>query len=342
MVTNPKLGCFSCARRRQAARVPPVTAPGGSRLPRSREFFTLCRIGSVLKTALKPKWIGTLVGCLLAATAFVWLSQWQFGQSTEAAPPPASATEKVVPLTSHFEPGRDMYATDADQMVSATGEFVPGTAVLVSGRLLNDQSGYWVVGAFAVQGAPDANIIPVVRGWQANATAPAALPAGEIKLEGRLLPSESPKAGRADPAAGYPDLSTARLSNVWDRDSYDGFIVAFKATTAGGQDVGAQAAGLEPVWVGPQPQDTTINWLNIFYGVEWVVFAGFAFFIWFRLVKDDHQRDSEYQAELEAWQERQDARNALKPVPNAALATASAESGPADAETNTPGRDTTA
>lgn len=302
----------------------------------------------MLKTALKPKWIGTLIGCLLAATAFVWLSQWQFGRSTEAAPPPASATEKVVPLTSHFEPGRDMYATDADQMVSTTGEFVPGTAVLVSGRLLNDQSGYWVVGAFAVQGAPDANIIPVVRGWQATAAAPAALPAGKVNLEGRLLPSESPKAGRADPAAGYPDLSTARLSNVWDRDSYDGFIVAFKATTASGEDVGPQAAGLEPVWVGPQPQDTTINWLNIFYGVEWVVFAGFAFFIWFRLVRDDYQRDAEYQAELDAWQERQDARNALKPEPDAAQAVAPAEPGTTgtasttDAVNNTPGRDTTA
>jgi len=31
----------------------------------------------------------------------------------------------------------------------------------------------------------------------------------------------------------------------------------------------------------------------VFYAIEWVVFAGFAFFLWYRLVKDARQREIE-------------------------------------------------
>jgi hypothetical protein len=40
--------------------------------------------------------------------------------------------------------------------------------------------------------------------------------------------------------------------------------------------------------------------MNIFYAVEWVVFAGFAIFLWWRLVADDYRRtleDDEFAAE---------------------------------------------
>jgi hypothetical protein len=30
----------------------------------------------------------------------------------------------------------------------------------------------------------------------------------------------------------------------------------------------------------------SFNLLNIFYAIEWVLFAGFAVFLWYRLVKD--------------------------------------------------------
>ena len=34
-----------------------------------------------------------------------------------------------------------------------------------------------------------------------------------------------------------------------------------------------------------------LNWLNVFYAVEWVVFAGFAVFLWYRLVRDAVERE---------------------------------------------------
>jgi hypothetical protein len=39
--------------------------------------------------------------------------------------------------------------------------------------------------------------------------------------------------------------------------------------------------------------DAEINWLNVFYALEWTFFAGFAVFLWWRLVRDAQQREIE-------------------------------------------------
>jgi hypothetical protein len=44
----------------------------------------------------------------------------------------------------------------------------------------------------------------------------------------------------------------------------------------------------------PAPSDGSgVNWLNIFYAVEWAIFAGFAFYLWYRLAKDAWEREVE-------------------------------------------------
>jgi len=49
-------------------------------------------------------------------------------------------------------------------------------------------------------------------------------------------------------------------------------------------------AGLETIDSVPPLPVGAINWLNLFYAVEWVVFAGFAIFFWYRLVRDDWEK----------------------------------------------------
>ena len=246
----------------------------------------------MLKTALKPRWILALVGALVVATGFVLLSQWQFNRSQTEAPPPVTTTERVVPLTGHLKPATDLMARNADQMVSASGSFLPGTQILVKNRIEDSRTGYWVVAAFKVDGAPAGNTIPVVRGWQPDDATPAAAPTGTLEITGRLLPTEAPIA--EDARGGiFPSLSVAQLINIWDVPSYSGFVVASTVTGADGTDLSAAATGLVQVDVGPQPQERQINWLNIFYGIEWVVFAGFAVFLWYRLVADDYRRQRE-------------------------------------------------
>ena len=260
------------------------------------------------KTALKPRWIAGFVAAIAISGVFVLLSQWQFGRSTQPEIPVNPVTEQVQPLTGTLEPGDFFHGTDADQMVTARGTYDPARQVLVPGRLHGGKTGYWVVSAFAVDGAPvlsgaaasEQTWIPVARGWVAEPGDAAAPPSGLIELTGRLLPSEAPLNNTAPKPGEATAVSVAELINHWEISSYPGFVAA-TAEVAGGEDVSAAArpSSLLPLQIGPQPPAQQVNWLNLFYSLEWVVFAGFALFIWWRLVKDDYQRDLEDSLEEE-------------------------------------------
>lgn len=235
---------------------------------------------------------------------FVLLSQWQFGRSTQAEIPVNPATETAQALTSTLPPGDFFHGSVADQMVTAEGTYDPAKQVLIPGRLHNGESGYWVVTAFAVKGAPvlsgagasPETWIPVARGWVADPADAAEPPSGLLELTGRLLPSEAPVPETAPGPGRATAVSVAELINYWDVSSYPGFIAA-TAEVSAGKDVSAASmdGDLKPLRIGPQPPAQQINWLNLFYSLEWVVFAGFALFIWWRLVKDDYRRDLEDQ-----------------------------------------------
>jgi cytochrome oxidase assembly protein ShyY1 len=256
----------------------------------------------VWKTALKPRWIAGFVFAIAVSGVFVLLSQWQFGRSTQPEVPTNPATEQVRPLTDTLQPGEFFHGTDADQMVSAEGSYDPAKQLLVPGRLHDGKTGYWVVSAFAVDGAPaltgaaasPQTWIPVARGWVAEPGDAPAPPSGTLELTGRLLPSEAPVPGTAPKPGEATAVSVAELINYWEVSSYPGFVAA-TAEVANGVDVSAAAVQGEllPLDIGPQPPAQQINWLNLFYSLEWVVFAGFALFIWWRLVKDDYHRDLE-------------------------------------------------
>ncbi|MDR6413677.1 SURF1 family protein [Pseudarthrobacter sulfonivorans] len=254
------------------------------------------------KTALKPRWIAGLVFAIAVSGVFVLLSQWQFGRSVQPEVPVSPATEQTRPLTETLEPGNFFPGSVSDQMVTAEGSYDAAKQVLVPGRLKDGNSGYWVVSAFAVKGAPALSgvaaspetWIPVARGWVADPGDAGAPPSGAVQLTGRLIPSESPLPETAPEAGRATAVSVAELINYWDISSYPGFVAATSEVT-GGSDLSAAAVGgdLKPLNIGPQPPAQKVNWLNLFYSLEWVVFAGFALFIWWRLVKDDYRRDLE-------------------------------------------------
>jgi surfeit locus 1 family protein len=49
-------------------------------------------------------------------------------------------------------------------------------------------------------------------------------------------------------------------------------------------------AGLEAIRADAPQREVTLNWLNVFYAIEWVLFAGFAIYLWYRLVRDAVER----------------------------------------------------
>jgi cytochrome oxidase assembly protein ShyY1 len=71
-------------------------------------------------------------------------------------------------------------------------------------------------------------------------------------------------------------LSAADLVNDWGAPVYAGYLLAESAPS-----------GL--VAVPPPPVDGGVQILNLSYALQWWVFAAFAVFLWWRVVRDDHE-----------------------------------------------------
>ncbi|WP_248305622.1 SURF1 family protein [Agromyces sp. H66] len=247
----------------------------------------------MLQMMLRPRWVLALLAALAIAAGFALLGQWQIERAVEQAVVVERPTEQVRPLAEVVEPDRPTEQAATGQRVEVTGAFVPGDTVIVEGRLNDGVAGYWVVAHLEVTDAAPGGL-PVALGWAADAdTARAAVDrfdadaGGETTVVGRFLPSEAPMApeGDADPQS-MTTVAVAHLINVWadydDRPVYFGYVTAADP-----------AAGLEAISSPPPEQAVELNWLNVFYAVEWVVFAGFAVFLWYRLVRDAVERERE-------------------------------------------------
>ncbi|OAV59362.1 SURF1 family protein [Enteractinococcus helveticum] len=271
----------------------------------------------MLKTALKPRWIGFLLLTLAVASIFVLLTKWQFEQSTSNQPRAHEVTETPVELTGHFQPGMPMMSDQADQMVTFTGQLDPQKSVQVESRLHDGVQGLWLVSSASVQGAADNNQIPVVWGWIAeeiNATGDELTQLFEestglsvndtIQFTGRLIPGEgpTPNTNHFTEPKRTQMLATAELVNLWNEPLYAGYVVAETFAVSGTEHV-VSGTGVEGVETAPQPEEAQVAWLNVFYAIEWFIFAVFSLYLWWRFVRDDHLKDQR-EAELdELWEE---------------------------------------
>lgn len=258
-----------------------------------------------------------LAVCLGVALVFVLLSRWQLESSRDAQTVYDPGKEIVRPLEETLDPGAASTLEQVDTAVEATGTYLPDSTVLIEDRLQDGRSGWWVVAGLQIPGTQqqwadrdaDADIVlPVVRGWSDDPEQVPELPEGEVSVAGRLLPQEAPVSTQDQEPQRYASLSPAQLSNVWDVPIYSGFVTAMAEAPAArpapqdgstglAEDDGTlpeqgslMSPQLEAVSVDQQPTDTSLDPLNIFYAVEWIVFAGFALWIWFSSVRDEHRR----------------------------------------------------
>lgn len=238
----------------------------------------------MLRIALRPRWIAALVLALTVAAGFALLSQWQLSRSVSTGTVVERPTETVLPLTEVAEPQKPV-RTDADgQLVTTSGEYIDGDTIVLSDRINGGQAGYWVVAHLRTSGGAG---IAIALGWTAErdeaVSVASAFRAGEAAVTGRFVVDEAPQTSDFQNSA-LSTLSAAALVNLWpDADPagiYNGYIVA-----------GQPAEGLTKI-DSPRPVSTVeLNWLNVFYAAEWVIFAGFAVFLWWRLVRDVYLRE---------------------------------------------------
>jgi surfeit locus 1 family protein len=246
----------------------------------------------MLRMMVRPRWVLALLAALAIAAGFALLGQWQLSRAVESGHVEKEPTEVVVPLSDDAEPAEPIRQTSTGQMVTVDGHWVSGDEQVIGNRLNGGVAGYWVVSHFAVD-EPGEPGIPVARGWakdeksaRAAAAALADEPTQPVTITARLLPTEAPQVpdDGAEPHS-MTTVSSAALINLWadfDSDVYAAYLVDHEAP-----------AGLVVIDSPPPSQQVELNWLNIFYAVEWVVFAGFAIFLWYRLVRDAYEREQE-------------------------------------------------
>ena len=255
----------------------------------------------MLRAVLRPAPLALLALALGLATGFAFLGQWQLGrsQAVEASP----ALERPRPLGDVLAPAETFRSDGDGQVVTARGRFGADLVgdpaagadgqVLVAGRDQDGRDGSWVVAPFRVDGtaasggtdgdaAARAAVLPVVLAWvrpEVAARGAAALPAppsGDVEVTGRLLIGEPPKSLGASPdGAVVRALAPADLVNVWDARLYTGFVIA------------SEPAAAPPLArVSSAPPLIGTDWRSFSYALQWWLFAGFAVFFWWRVVRE--------------------------------------------------------
>lgn len=259
-----------------------------SGIPSTEASAPVPTFGSI---ARRPRWIAALVLALAVAATFAALGQWQIGRAVQNAVVSGPDTERAVPLSQVDRPQTGVSNAEAGRMVTVTGRFLPGNTALVSDRFrvgvqdgLGGATGWWTVGRILTTSGAS---LVVAMGWAPTrakaAEAAGNLPTGEVRLRGRYSPSDQPETD--DPARrARTVVAVPALLNEWPNPGryYGGYLVS----TTG-------LAGLQRI-VSPAPQqESQLGLLNLFYAVEWAIFGGFALYLWYRLVKDALETQTE-------------------------------------------------
>ncbi|MGM7671027.1 SURF1 family protein [Microbacterium sp. A93] len=245
---------------------------------------------------LRGRWIGVLLACLVVAGVFAFLGQWQLERAINTDPAPVGITEDVRPLADVVSPGQYLPEPYVGQRVETTGTWVADDFLVVSSRFNDNAEGYWVTGQLRVA---ERTSIAVAVGWAPDReTADAAASALEkdaagtkATITGRVISDEGPSLPTTDDPLAMTRMSPAMLLSQWhdieELSVYRPYLASVDASE-----------GLVDI-VSPAPEElATVNWLNVFYAIEWAVFAGFAFYIWYRLAKD------RWEIEVEEFEER--------------------------------------
>ncbi|MCU1438565.1 MAG: conserved rane protein [Naasia sp.] len=266
---------------------------------------------SFATVAARPKSIGLLILSIGVAFAFAFLGQWQLSRAVQNGDILERPTETVLTLQDVAAPQEPVGDQAVGQLVRADGAWVEGDFLVLAERFDEGRDGFWVIGRW---GTGDAATLAVAAGWTPEeAVAVAAArewnSAGGPALDevaGRYLQSESPTPPLE--ARKHPtEMSIAALVN----DQWQDAIPAY----TGYLTLGEAPAPLADI-TSPAPQtEVELNFLNLFYAVEWVLFSAAALYIWYRLVRDDWEKEQDGPAESE-----EDGARATATTPEAPIA----------------------
>jgi surfeit locus 1 family protein len=218
---------------------------------------------------------------LLAVAVCVVMGLWQLGIYGSKHDDAAADVRAAMPveILTVWGPDAAFTADLTERRVWVRGEFI-GEQFLV--RRGADR--YWLVAPLRVDGTK--SLLPIVRGWTDDPRDLPPRPEGTVNVRAVLQPSED----RSDvdvsdgPTRVHGSLSIPQLANELEGDLFSGYALT-DATGING--------GLDPVEA-PDPEVSwTVGLRNLAYALQWWVFGLFAAFMWWRMVTDAVDVESE-------------------------------------------------
>jgi len=233
--------------------------------------------------ARRPRWIAALLLCLGIAAGFAALGQWQLSRSVDNAHVAETPdTEQTVPLNAIAGPQAPVTVPQFGRSVTATGTFTGEFTWVTDRNNGGSEQGSTLVGHFVTDGG---STLVVALGWKPGSPGDTDLGVfgDSTTITGRYLESEVPS--DSDFEAGKRQaIAVPELINIWSdaTPTYGGYLMLDQAPD-----------GLDTIYSPAPEQEVSLNALNIFYAIEWAIFAGFAIYLWYRLVKDVVEKEAE-------------------------------------------------
>lgn len=237
----------------------------------------------MLRLALQPRWLGLLALALLLATACALLGNWQLSRAQQDAPP--DQIPAAQPLTAVLDPQTELDGAAARTPVVVQGVVDTSQPVmLVTGRVLDGAAVRWVVVPVLVDGGPAR--LPVVLGVIDDGEPAPHVSAEPVRFEAFLQAGDGPQPATGDDTMGSVDLT--QLLNRWGAPMYAAYVFSDQPT-ADAVTSGVHALPAQP----PAPSGSRFAILNLSYALQWWVFAAFAVFIWWRMLRDGYLKEQQ-------------------------------------------------
>ncbi|MFC0675289.1 SURF1 family protein [Brachybacterium hainanense] len=238
----------------------------------------------MLRVAVRPRFLGLLALMVAATLVCGLLATWQWDRAHRAITSRSSPTDVAVPLEEALPLGGAVTNEVSGDPVLAGGTFAIQEQVLVPDRRIDGTTAVIVVTALHVEqeGGGEARL-PVARGWipQADVTGPdgsldpalvPAAPSGHVEIRGLLEASEAATGGIEDGIVH--EIATPLLVNAWGEPMYAGYLAQTSA-----------AEGLSPMPSAQSSFQAGLDWQNLGYAAQWVLFGAFFLYLWWRSVR---------------------------------------------------------
>ena len=211
----------------------------------------------------------TLVAVFLSALCIV-AGVWQGSRTRDIVDAERAAVSAPIPVLEAASVG-DFPATSIGRPVTAEGAYADAEQLLVDQRELDGRAGEWVITPFLVDGVT----VAVLRGWVDSPSSPAlAVPDGPVRLEGALQPFEDFYAEQArQPDGSLVAVSRSEIERAWGTP-----VLSLVLVLARQEPASEPAPESVPLTV--QTADVPFPLQNAAYTLQWFVFAGFVWVMW--------------------------------------------------------------